>query len=486
MQRATRVFPLTHRRFSPKYLTVERGWGLACELSLLAEPRKAMPSHAVERDTAAKQGARTGPTDTLPTRGSALRGMGYAAGAEAVAGRGPAGGSVQSLVSHIGSMLGVDLSEVEIHTSSSQAGAQGAHGMAEGNSVHLAISQSQLGTPDGLELLAHELTHVAQFKRGGESPTEANESEADNAAKSIAQGRPARVQTGAGAGAVRYKKKSYNGFLSGVQEASAIAYNKSRYSKTKIKQIQNKVGASADGIVGPKTVEAIAGWQASHGLGVDGKVGPATAGAMNLGGASSKPQNNGGSSPKPAKSNYLTTAQEKSAIKYNKGRGFTYAQRVAIQNKVGTTADGDIGPKSVEAIAKWQAGHGLTADGKVGPATGAKMGIQASGGGGGGGGSLGISPNASNSAKLNYAKQKVAAFGLVITSTTGGKHTPTSYHYKGRAIDVAGSPSKMAAYYKHLKPLKPTELFYDPLGGIKYGQEIGPIGGHSDHVHVAF
>lgn len=29
------------------------------------------------------------------------------------------------------------------------------------------------------------------------------------------------------------------------------------------------------------------------------------------------------------------------------------------------------------------------------------------------------------------------------------------------------------------------ELFYDPLGGIKKGAEIGAIGGHTDHVHVA-
>lgn len=30
------------------------------------------------------------------------------------------------------------------------------------------------------------------------------------------------------------------------------------------------------------------------------------------------------------------------------------------------------------------------------------------------------------------------------------------------------------------------ELFYDPLGGVKHGQEIGAIGGHSNHVHIAF
>jgi hypothetical protein len=32
----------------------------------------------------------------------------------------------------------------------------------------------------------------------------------------------------------------------------------------------------------------------------------------------------------------------------------------------------------------------------------------------------------------------------------------------------------------------PAELFYDPLGGIKFGKQIGAIGGHSDHVHVAY
>ena len=32
----------------------------------------------------------------------------------------------------------------------------------------------------------------------------------------------------------------------------------------------------------------------------------------------------------------------------------------------------------------------------------------------------------------------------------------------------------------------PTELFYDPMGGIKHGRNIGAIGGHGDHVHIAY
>jgi hypothetical protein len=30
-----------------------------------------------------------------------------------------------------------------------------------------------------------------------------------------------------------------------------------------------------------------------------------------------------------------------------------------------------------------------------------------------------------------------------------------------------------------------NELFYDPLGAIKNGQGISPVGGHNDHVHVS-
>lgn len=92
----------------------------------------------------------------------------------------------------------------------------------------------------------------------------------------------------------------------------------------------------------------------------------------------------------------------------------------------------------------------------------------------------------SNSARLSWAMDTARKMGLTITSTTGGTHAPGSYHYQSRAIDVAGSPSQMAAYYDVMRKQNPTELFYDPKGGVKYGKDIGAIGGHGDHVHVAF
>jgi hypothetical protein len=75
-------------------------------------------------------------------------------------------------------------------------------------------------------------------------------------------------------------------------------------------------------------------------------------------------------------------------------------------------------------------------------------------------------------------------------------HSAGSLHYAllrprlGRAVDVYGSPAQPDSYTRWalrcfgVKGV--TELFYDPLGGWADGKSIGSIGGHSDHVHIAF
>lgn len=76
--------------------------------------------------------------------------------------------------------------------------------------------------------------------------------------------------------------------------------------------------------------------------------------------------------------------------------------------------------------------------------------------------------------------------------TDGGSHAPGSYHYQGTARDYGTAGSDPAAIYNLLVPIAQNpegpiaELFWDPSGaGWKNGKNIGPIGGHSDHVHVA-
>jgi hypothetical protein len=88
--------------------------------------------------------------------------------------------------------------------------------------------------------------------------------------------------------------------------------------------------------------------------------------------------------------------------------------------------------------------------------------------------------------QLSSAKSRAQEIGLRITSTTGGRHAPHSYHYQGRAFDAAGSHRQMSQFYREMAGTHPTELFYDPMGGIKHGRNIGAIGGHGNHVHIAY
>jgi hypothetical protein len=92
---------------------------------------------------------------------------------------------------------------------------------------------------------------------------------------------------------------------------------------------------------------------------------------------------------------------------------------------------------------------------------------------------------------LQAASRLAVQTGLTVTSTTGGVHVTNSFHYRGLAIDVSGSPGAMRAFFfKALETYgaaNTIELFYDPIGYyIKYGQRVsGAIGGHGDHVHLA-
>ena len=93
---------------------------------------------------------------------------------------------------------------------------------------------------------------------------------------------------------------------------------------------------------------------------------------------------------------------------------------------------------------------------------------------------------AGGGSQLSSAMGRARDLGLTITSTTGGKHAANSYHYQGRAFDAAGSRGAMRELYTEIAGTNPTELFYDPMGGIKNGRSIGAIGGHGTHVHVAY
>jgi cell wall-associated NlpC family hydrolase len=120
-----------------------------------------------------------------------------------------------------------------------------------------------------------------------------------------------------------------------------------------VASIQSQLGVAADGVFGPQTDAAVRSFQARNGLLVDGIVGPQTRGA--LGGGTSSGSSASDDGPAPPR-----------------------AVTVAVQQKLGISADGVYGPQSRAAVKAFQARNGLEVDGVVGPATMAALGVSGS------------------------------------------------------------------------------------------------------------
>lgn len=87
-----------------------------------------------------------------------------------------------------------------------------------------------------------------------------------------------------------------------------------------------------------------------------------------------------------------------------------------------------------------------------------------------------------NNPLLQIVSQRLGVAQEAQTATAGT--TPRrSASPSAPATRGPGRTRRASARAQGLSPLK--ELFYDPQGGWKGTQPIGPIGGHSDHVHVA-
>jgi len=76
----------------------------------------------------------------------------------------------------------------------------------------------------------------------------------------------------------------YFGPLSGPKESISVmaADGSDRKYRPSISRIQTVVKVPADGLYGPRSIQAVKGWQAAHQLQADGLTGPPTWRAMRL------------------------------------------------------------------------------------------------------------------------------------------------------------------------------------------------------------
>ena len=111
--------------------------------------------------------------------------------------------------------LGHDFGSVRVHSDEAaarSAGRLGARAFTVGDDVVLGATAPPLGTPQGRRMLAHELTHVVQQRRGGPPPSldpaAAHERDADTVASAVALGQaPPPVAEGTAVGVARQPVK---------------------------------------------------------------------------------------------------------------------------------------------------------------------------------------------------------------------------------------------------------------------------------------
>jgi cell wall-associated NlpC family hydrolase len=115
--------------------------------------------------------------------------------------------------------------------------------------------------------------------------------------------------------------------------------------------VQRLLGVAADGVFGPRTLQAVRGFQARHGLAVDGLVGPRTWSALRDREA-------------------VRSAAAATATLVLGDRGPAVAR---VQRLLGVAADGDFGPVTLAAVKRFQRESGLQVDGQVGPLTQAAL-----------------------------------------------------------------------------------------------------------------
>ena len=125
-------------------------------------------------------------------------------------------------------------------------------------------------------------------------------------------------------------------------------------SGSAVRQLQAKLGITADGAFGPQTEAAVRQFQRSHGIPATGLVGPLTRAALGLEGDAPATQDD----PTPATTVKATASQVR-----------------MLQRRLGVTVDGVLGPQTRSAIKAFEAAHGLTANGELDAETLSALGV---------------------------------------------------------------------------------------------------------------
>ena len=237
-----------------------------------------------------------------------------------------------------------------------------------------------------------------------------------------------------------------------------------------VKVAQQRLGVSADGDFGPRTLLAVKSFQGRHGLVQDGIIGPLT--WAKLGGYPS-----GTTAPAPT-----CTVQ---VVRY----GASGSLVAALQNKLGITADGDFGPHTLASVQNFQSSHGITADGRgvVGSATWSALGGMPCGlsltppgttapvGGGGSGTGTSTTTAAKLTQVVSIAKQYLGVPYVYGGSTPAGFDCSglTQYAYSHAGLTLPRTAAAQQSYMRSTTAPLPGDLVFFGTPAYHVGIYIG-------------
>ena len=264
-----------------------------------------------------------------------------------------------------------DFSGVKVHTDSESNSLNhqlNAKAFTTGKDVFFREGNYNPGSASGRELIAHELTHVVQQTGGlrrkmtlGE-PGDRYEQEADEVARAVMQQEQSSKSTVSGKPKVqRQTEEEEKEAVSAKAETSGIQHKVEEEEDQKSVQMR-----STDRLVQRQTDEGdkedferekqeiSVGVQAKH--------------MFDQPTLLNSNENLMRARAKKSAKGVLTEEQLQSALVWYVRQGASYTTEVIsqIQQEVGSSPDGVIGPFTVQAIAKWQRENGLVVDGKAG------------------------------------------------------------------------------------------------------------------------
>lgn len=291
------------------------------------------------------------------------------------------------LTDALAACFGEDLDQVDAELGDKdKTAALGAEALTEGKKMTFGADvKTDPQDKASMEVVAHEVSHALAGGGSGQTALDKQgdpgEQTANDAGKRFAgwvssgmQGEAPRLRPAAGGKAEIHRKANVP---TGFTGSPALRQGSRGPQVSALQSLLNAHGANltVDGDFGARTHAAVVSFQQSHGLGVDGIAGPATAAALNQSAAPAGGEQAPAGDAPPVLAGPPETMVSGDPPLRNGSRGGQVSALQRRLNELGAslTVDGDFGGRTEAAVRAFQQANRLGVDGVVGARSAAML-----------------------------------------------------------------------------------------------------------------